>query len=83
MDLQVLIGLVYLIWSGLAVYGFPRYRLEHAFIMILAAVVAHLPARWKSLGDTKRFRNSFLALVVVGVLIYLGVALLPGAHWQF
>ena len=82
-DLQVLLGLIFLIWSGVAGASFPRQRLEHAFIMILAAVVAHLPARWKSLGDTQRFRNSFLALLVVGVLIYLGVALLPGVRWQF
>jgi hypothetical protein len=44
-----------------------------------------LPARWKSLGDTNRFRNSFLAILGVGVLIFLGVLLLPGgmARWQF
>jgi hypothetical protein len=84
-DLQVLLGLVFLIWSGLAGVGFPRQRLEHAFIMIIAAVVAHLPSRWKSLGDTKRFRNSFLAVLGVGVLIFLGVVLLPGGmvRWQF
>jgi hypothetical protein len=83
-DLQVLLGLVFLIWSGLAGVGFPHQRLEHAFIMIVAAVVAHLPSRWKSLADTTRFRNSFLAVLGVAVLIFLGVVLLPGgmARWQ-
>ena len=84
-DLQVLLGLIFLIWSGIAGAGFPGYRLEHAFTMIIAAVVAHLPSRWKGLGDTKRFRNSFLAFLVVGVLIFMGVALLPGGmvRWHF
>ena len=79
-DLQALLGIVFLSWSCVAGAGFPRQRLEHAFIMIVAAVVAHLPARWKSLGDTKRFRNSFLAVLGVAALIFVGVVLLPGAH---
>ena len=29
MDLQVLLGLIYLIWNGIAVTGFPTYRIEH------------------------------------------------------
>ena len=47
MDLQMLLGLVYFIWNGLAMgmlfaFGTPliRHRWEHLFIMVLA--VAHL-----------------------------------------
>ena len=79
MDLQATLGIVFLLWNGLATeIGFPRHRIEHAFVMIIAAVVAHLPARWKSAADATRFRNSLLAIVVSLVLVYIGVATLPG-----
>ena len=79
MDLQATLGIVFLLWNGLATeIGFPRHRIEHAFVMIIAAVVAHLPARWKNAADATRFRNSLLAIVVSLVLVYIGVATLPG-----
>lgn len=76
-DLQVTIGLVLILWSGFAGVGFPRYRLEHAFIMILAAVVAHLSARWRNAEVRTRARNNVALIVGVLVLVFIGVALLP------
>ena len=81
MDVQILIGLVLLVWSGLAGAGFPRERLEHAFIMILALVPTHLPMRWKNAPGEKRFRNTLLAYALALVLVIVGVALLPGGGW--
>src|SRR5574338_1641156 len=57
-DLQVTIGLILILWSGFAGVGFPRYRIEHAFIMIVAAVVAHLSMRWRDAGMQIRARNN-------------------------
>ena len=79
MDLQAALGIVLLIWSGLAGVGFPRYRLEHALIMILAAVVAHLSARWKNAEEPLRYRNYFLIILASLVLVLMGIAVLPGA----
>lgn len=76
-DLQVLLGLIYLIWSGTTGAGFPSYRIEHAVIMIIAAVVAHLPRRWKNAPAATRARNNMIAILVVLVLVYVGVARLP------
>lgn len=76
-DLQVLLGLIYLIWNGVAGAGFPRYRLEHSVAMILVAVAAHFVGRGKA-GDTARFRTATLAIVITLVLVYAGVAVLPG-----
>lgn len=76
-DLQVTIGLVLILWSGFAGVGFPRYRLEHAFIMIVAAVVAHLSARWRDAEIRTRARNNVALILVVLVLVFIGVALLP------
>jgi hypothetical protein len=76
-DLQVTLGLIYLIWNGLAVEGFPMFRIEHAVTMIIAAVVAHLPARWKNADDKTRFRNSLFIVLDVLIIIFIGVVRLP------
>jgi hypothetical protein len=78
-DLQAMLGLVFLFWNGLVDgAGFPRHRLEHTAAMIAAMVLAHMGNRWKKAADRIRFRNSFLTILGVLVLIYLGVASLPG-----
>ena len=78
MDLQVTLGLIFLVGNGLAGSGFPMYRIEHAVSMILAAVLAHLPMRWKNSEDKLRFRNSLFIVLGVLVIVLLGVARLPG-----
>ena len=78
-DLQVLLGFIFLFWNGLgAGAGFPIYRLEHMGIMLIAAVVAHLPARWKNTDDKLRFRNTLFVVLDVLILILFGVMFLPG-----
>jgi hypothetical protein len=76
-DLQVTLGLIYLIWNGLAVEGFPMFRIEHAVTMIIAAVVAHLPVMWKNADDKTRFRNSLFIVLDVLIIIFIGVVRLP------
>ncbi len=77
LDLQVLLGILYLLWSGLAGAGFPAFRVEHAVTMFVAAVVGHVPMRWKDAADTPRFRNSLLAIAASLVIIFVGVTLFP------
>lgn len=76
-DLQAAIGLILIVWSGFAGVGFPRYRIEHAFIMIIAAVVAHLSMRWRNAAMRTRARNNVALIVGVLVIVYIGVSLLP------
>jgi hypothetical protein len=78
MDLQATLGIVFLLWSGFAGAGFPRFRIEHGFVMILAAVVAHLSARWKNADDKTRFRNNLFTIIASLVLVLVGIASLPG-----
>ena len=77
-DLQLLTGLVFLLWSGLSSAGFPRYRIEHTVIMIIVVILAHLGGRWRTAGDAIRFRNGFLTLLLSLILIFVGVLMLPG-----
>jgi hypothetical protein len=78
-DLQVLLGLIYLLWSGLGTgAGFPSFRIEHMAIMLVAAVVAHLGALWKKSEDKIRFRNSLFIIIDTLIIILLGLARLPG-----
>jgi hypothetical protein len=79
MDLQVLLGIIYLLWNGFAEEGFPTFRIGHALVMIIAAVVAHLPARWKNADDKTRFRNTMFAIIASLVLVMIGIAFLIGA----
>jgi hypothetical protein len=78
MDVQATLGLILFIWMGVANMGFPMYRIEHAVTMIIAAVVAHLPARWKSAADNIRFRNTLFCILGALLLVYVGVMRLPG-----
>lgn len=79
MDLQATLGLIYLIWSGVAGAGFPAYRIEHAITMIIAAVVAHLHVLWKNADDKLRFRNSMLIIIDVLIIILVGIVRLPAS----
>ncbi len=77
MDLQVLLGLIYFIWNGIAEEGFPASRIEHAITMIIAAVVAHLHILWKNSDDKTHFRNSLFIVLDVLVIVFFGIARLP------
>ena len=80
MDINLLLGLILLFFLG---GGFPRYRLEHAFIMILAVIVAHLSIRWRNDPDPARiFRNNLFVTVIALALVFLGVIMLRGG-WIF
>lgn len=92
MDLQALIGMAQLVigWRGFAAASqaaggpaFPLPQIEHLVTMVIAAAVAHLPARWKGQPDPVRHRNALLALVVSLALIVLGVSRLAGSRWVF
>ena len=78
MDLQATLGIVFLIWNGLTGVGFPGFRLLHGLIMIVAAVVAHMSARWKNADDATRFRNNLFLIVGSLILVLVGISVLPG-----
>lgn len=78
MDLQVLLGLIYFIWNGTAETGFLLYRILHLIIMVIAAVAAHIPARFKNLDDKLRFLYSMLVILGALALIFIGISVLPG-----
>jgi len=78
MDLQVALGLIFLLWSGFSGAGFPAFRIEHGVAMILAAVVAHLPVRWRNAEPKRRFRNTLFAIIGSILLVIVGLTMLPG-----
>lgn len=78
MDLQVTLGIILLLWTGFAGAGFPISRILHGVIMIIAAVVAHLSARWKNADDRTRFQNNLFVIVTSLVLIVVGIVLVAG-----
>lgn len=78
MDLQVTLGLIFLIWTSIAGVRFTPNRIEHLTTMLIAAAVAHLPAMWKKSADNIRFRNTLFCIVGSLVLVFLGVVRLRG-----
>lgn len=78
LDMQVLLGLIFFLWSGFNGAGFPGYRWEHMVTMIIAAALGHVPSRLKALGDKQRFFYSVVAILGALALVYVGVMRLPG-----
>ncbi|MCX6078636.1 MAG: hypothetical protein NTW32_03800 [Chloroflexi bacterium] len=78
MDTQLLLGLLFLVQDGLSKSGFPSYRMEHAFAMILAVIVAHLPAMWKNKDDSLRTRNTLIIVIISLLLVFIGISPLGG-----
>jgi hypothetical protein len=78
LEVQMLVGLILLLWIGFAGAGFPSYRLAHAGTMIVAVIVGHLPRRWQNADASIRARNNVIAILGVLVLVFIGVSLLPG-----
>jgi len=76
-DLQVALGIILLLISG----NFALAQIEHAITMIVAAVITHVPMRWRDRTDTQVLRNNLIVVVVVVLLIVAGVASLPGNRW--
>ncbi len=83
MDLQLLLGFIFFFWNGMMIPGglMLSHRLEHLTTMLLAVIVAHLPAMWKKADDNKRYRNTLFAIVLSLLLVILGVTMLPGSRW--
>jgi hypothetical protein len=91
MDLEATIGLfslILILWNQnrliesndpvcarLACF-FPLYAVVHGVIMSAAAIVAHLPARWKNTDDNTRFRKNTFAILVSLVLVLVGIFVL-------
>lgn len=76
-DLQVLLGVVLLVGSGV----YSMQRIEHTFTMVVVALVAHLPMRWRKADSPNVFRNNFLVIGAVVLLVIAGIASLPGNRW--
>jgi amino acid permease len=83
MDTQLLLGTAFFVWSGLAIQGgfALRHRWEHLAIMLVAVIMAHLPAMWKKRDDQTRYRNGLAAILVSILLVVVGVFALPGNRW--
>ncbi len=76
-DLQALLGVILLVGLGFSSEGVLRVRFEHGGLMLAAAIVAHLPSRWKKAADAVRFRNALFCILGALLLIFFGVAILP------
>jgi hypothetical protein len=76
-DLQVTLGLLHFLITGFGGVGFPLFRIEHLVTMLIAATAAHAPAMLKKRALNK-YAISFFAILGSLLLIYIGVARLPG-----
>jgi len=76
-DLQVTLGSLYFLITGFGGVGFPLFRIEHLVTMLIAVFVAHAPAMFRKRAVNK-FIVSFFAVIGALLLIYIGVARLPG-----
>lgn len=77
LDAQVLLGFALLVSFGL----YTRQHFEHMAMLIVAAVLAHLPRKWRNSAPEVYYRNTFLLILASLLFIYVGVMLLPGDRW--
>jgi hypothetical protein len=75
MDAQILLGLVFFLWSGFAEDGFPVNHWIHLLVMLAAAALGHVPSRLKALGDKQRFSYSIVSILGAVGLVFVGVAI--------
>lgn len=78
MDLQMTLGIIFLLWTGFSGVGFPFFRILHGLVMLAAAALAHMSARWKNADDMTRFRNNLFVIVGSLILVLIGISILPG-----
>ena len=78
MDLQMALGIIFLLWAGFSGVGFPFLSILHGLIMFAAAAIAHMSARWKNADDMTRFRNNLFVIVGSLILVLIGISVLPG-----
>ena len=77
--IQFTLGLILFVVLIIQV-GFFRYQAEHILTMVIAFFVAMRSTKWKNGEDHIPYRNNVLMFLLVGVLIYVGVLVLP-AGW--
>ncbi len=74
-EIQWLLGLIVLIAFGVEGAG---YRWGHAALMTVAVVVAHLDMPFRRRPDNVRYLVSLAVIIVTLVIVFAGVAALPG-----
>ncbi len=83
MDVQLLLGALFFVWSGLlspSAFSL-RYRWEHLVMMLIAVMIAHVPAFQRNPPDGRKYAVSLTAVLLTLALIIVGVSLLPGNRW--
>ncbi len=77
LSLQLLLGIGLFVWKWQTTGTIPHYRWEHALIMLLALLGAHLPLRWRHRPTGQWWRRMILLYTLLGLLLYVGVSRLP------
>lgn len=85
LGLQWIIGLV-LFLAYLSAGSSSRTQVEHLVPQTIALIVAHMHFSWRrrEMADATRWRNGFLLIVAVLVIIVIGISVLPSElQWRF
>jgi len=78
LSLQFVLGILVLLLSWSSSGNLVRYQMEHATIGFIAVAIGHASAMWRKRDPNVVVRNNLIDIVVVLIVIYVGVALLPG-----
>jgi len=77
MRVQGLTGVIYFTWTGLVTKDFPLYRISHAVLMLVAALILRLASLWKNEDDATRHLNHFYLLLASFLVMLVGISLIP------
>ena len=80
--IQWIVGILYLILRGNLFDSEFSYRWEHFIAMTIGLGVFELQrAKFPGIKDGQKYRHSFLALLTVSILVFVGVLRIP-AGWS-
>lgn len=80
-DVQVLLGIIFIVTQALSNIPLVSYHWEHMTTMLIATGLVHITAKWKQSPAKIRAKNTLIFILAALILVAIGITRLPQG-WQ-